>query len=69
MAGAALGTANEALKNHGVSDEDVAYYGNTLKKDGGVLVTVHPHGEASQQSIQQILHAHGGHNAAQPRTA
>lgn len=69
VAGAALGTANEALKNHGVSDEDVAYYGETLKKDGGVLVTVHPHGEASQQAIQQILHAHGGHNAAQPRIA
>lgn len=69
VAGAALGTANEALKNHGVSDEDVAYYGDTLKKDGGVVVTVHPHGEATQQSIQQILHAHGGHNAAQPRTA
>jgi len=69
VAGAALGTANEALKSHGVSDEDVAYYGDTLKKDGGVLVTVHPHGEATQQAIQQILHAHGGHNAAQPRTA
>jgi len=69
VAGAALGTANEALKNHGVSDEDVAYYGDTLKRDGGVLVTVHPHGEASQQAIQQILHAHGGHNAAQPRVA
>lgn len=69
VAGAALGTANEALKSHGVSDEDVAYYGDTLKKDGGVLVTVHPHGEATQQSIQEILHAHGGHNAAQPRTA
>lgn len=69
VAGAALGAANEALKNHGVSDEDVAYYGDTLKKNGGVLVTVHPHGEASQQAILQILHAHGGHNAAQPRTA
>lgn len=68
-AGAVLGTANEALKNHGVSDEDVAYYGSTLNKNGGVLVTVHPHGEASKQSIQQILHANGGHNAAQPRIA
>jgi hypothetical protein len=66
-AGALLGTANEALKKHGVSDDDVEYYGNKLKKDGGVLVTVHPHGEASPGAIQQILHAHGGHNAAQPR--
>lgn len=69
VAGAALGGANEALKKHGVSDEDVSYYGNTLSKKGGVLVTVHPHGEASRQTIQQILHMHGGHNAAQPRTA
>jgi len=69
VAGAALGTANEALKKHGVSDDDIAYYGNTLKKNGGVLVTVHPHRQTSQQAIQQILHAHGGHNSAQPRTA
>lgn len=66
-AGALLGTANEALKKHGVSDDDVEYYGNKLKKDGGVLVTVHPHGEASPQTIQQLLHTHGGHNASQPR--
>ncbi len=67
-AGAALGTANEALKKHGVSDEDIAYYGNSLKSKGTVLVTVHPHGEASAQEIQQVLHANGGHNASQPRT-
>jgi hypothetical protein len=66
-AGAALGTANEALKKHGVSDDDIEYYGNRLKTSGSVLVTVHPHGEASPQRIQQILYANGGHNAAQPR--
>jgi len=66
-AGALLGTANEALKKHGVSDDDVDYYGSTLKKAGSVLVTVHPHGEASPQRIQQLLYANGGHNAAQPR--
>ncbi|MEJ5979501.1 hypothetical protein WG901_22800 [Novosphingobium sp. PS1R-30] len=69
VAGAALGTANEALKNHGVADDDVEYYGNRLKSQGGVLVTVHPNGEASFQRVQQILHANGGHNAAQPRAA
>lgn len=69
VAGAVLGTANEALKNHGVSDDDIEYYGSSLKKSGSVLVTVHPHGEASPQRIQQILHSQGGHNAAQPRTA
>ncbi len=67
--GAVVGTANEALKKHGVSEEDIAYYGDTLKRTGSVLVTVHPHGMSSPQRIQQILHAQGGHNAAQPRTA
>jgi hypothetical protein len=66
-AGAALGTANEALKKHGVSDDDVEYYGRELKNRGSVLVTVHPHGEASHQRIREILYANGGHNAAQPR--
>lgn len=68
VAGAALGTANEALKKHGVSDEDVEYYGNRLNKNGGVLVTVHPHGEASPQRIREILLSNGGHNASQPRS-
>jgi hypothetical protein len=67
VAGAALGGANETLKKHGVSDDDVAYYGNRLKTSGSVLVTVHPHGESSHQRIQEILHSNGGHNAAQPR--
>ncbi|RZI61366.1 MAG: hypothetical protein EOP94_00760 [Zymomonas sp.] len=69
VAGAALGSANEALKKHGVSDDDAEYYGNRLNSTGGVLVTVHPHGAASAQRVQQVLHANGGHNAAQPRTA
>lgn len=68
-AGAVLGAGNEALKKHGVSDDDVDYYGNSLKKSGCVLVTVHPQGEASRQRIQELLHASGGHNAAQPRIA
>jgi hypothetical protein len=68
-AGAVLGTGNEALKSHGVSDEDATYYGSAMKRSGAVLVTVHPHGEASPQRIQQILRDHGGHNSANPRTA
>jgi hypothetical protein len=68
-AGAVLGAGNEALKKHGVSDEDVEYYGNKLRKDGCVLVAVHPHGEASPERIRQVLYSNGGHNAAQPRTA
>ena len=67
VAGAALGSANEALKKHGVSDDDAEYYGSRLKSNGGVLVTVHPHGAASAQRVQDILRTNGGHNAAQPR--
>ncbi len=67
VAGAALGTANETLKKHGMSDEDASYYGDKLKSSGSVLVTVNPHGQASQQRVQQILNSNGGHNAAQPR--
>lgn len=65
--GALAGTANEALKKHGVSDDDVEYYGSKLKKDGGVLVTVRSAGQVSSQTVQEILHSNGGHNALQPR--
>jgi hypothetical protein len=40
-AGAVLGTINEVLKSHEVSDEDAAYYGERMKS-GCVLVTVNP---------------------------
>lgn len=66
-AGAALGSLNEALKEHGVSDEDISYYGNHMPK-GGVLVTVHAQGsDASVSQVQEILYSNGGHNAARAR--
>jgi len=64
VAGAALGTLNEALKAHGVSDDDISYYGDHMSK-GGVLVTVRTQGPATQ--VQEILYANGGHNAARNR--
>src|SRR4029079_18061806 len=68
-AGAALGTLNEVLKSHGVSDADAAYYGDRMKT-GGVLVTVHPNeGGAGRERIQEILYANGGHNASRARAA
>lgn len=67
VAGAALGTLNEALKSHGVSDDDVSYYGERMS-GGGVLVTVRPEGaRIGADRIQDILYAAGGHNAARAR--
>jgi hypothetical protein len=66
VAGAAAGTFNEALKKHGVSDEDSAYYGDRLKS-GGVLVTVHIGGTDAQR-VQQILYRHGGHSSSHARS-
>lgn len=66
-AGAALGTLNEALKAHGVSDEDVTYYGEHMPK-GGVLVTVNTQGSSGSASqAQEILYSNGGHNSARAR--
>ncbi len=63
-AGAALGSLNEVLKDHGISDEDAAYYGDHMK-NGGVLVTVHPDGQtATADQIREVLYAAGGHNAS-----
>lgn len=68
-AGAAVGTGNELLKDHGIDDDDAAYYGGRMK-DGGVLVTVHaPTGTPSEQQIRDILHSHGGHNASRAKNA
>lgn len=65
-AGAALGTLNESLKKHGVSDDDVGYYGDRIK-GGGVFVSVDNSSGIDPYTAQQILYRHGGHNSAQPR--
>jgi hypothetical protein len=67
VAGAALGTLNETLKSHGVSDEDVSYYGERMG-GGGVLVTVDSgSGGQSRDAVQEILYSAGGHNSARGR--
>lgn len=65
VAGAAAGSFNEALKKHGVGDEDAAYYGGRLK-DGGVLVTVHATGPEAE-SARDILYSNGGHSASRAK--
>lgn len=65
--GAAGGTLNEALKKHGVSDDDAAYYGEHMGR-GGVFVSVDTSaGEISPELAHQILHR-TGHSSAYPRT-
>jgi hypothetical protein len=67
-AGAALGSLNEVLKAHGVSDEDAAYYGERMNS-GGVLVTVNAaQQDTSAAKIQDILYQNGGHNTARARS-
>jgi hypothetical protein len=64
--GAAGGTLNEAMKKHGVSDDDATYYSSRLK-DGGVFVSVDTsNGRISPERAHQILHR-TGHSAAYPR--
>jgi hypothetical protein len=64
--GAAAGTLNEALKSHGISDEDAAYYGEPMKS-GGVLVAVNPTSRTGPDTIRDILYANGGHNAGRAK--
>jgi hypothetical protein len=65
-AGAVAGTFNEALKGHGISDEDASYYGEHLSH-GGVIVTVNATGENA--SVRDILRRNGGHSVNNPRAA
>lgn len=66
-AGAAAGTLNEVLKDHGISDEDATYYEDRIKS-GGIFVSVNGTSLIDQSRAQEILYANGGHNAARSRT-
>lgn len=65
--GAAAGTFNEALKKHGVSDDDAAYYGSGLKT-GGVLVLVNTD-NIDQSQAQEALYENGGHSSSRSRAS
>lgn len=65
VAGAALGTLNETLKSHGVSDDDATYYGERMN-GRGVLVTVNAQ-DISRERIEEVLYAAGGHNSTRSR--
>jgi hypothetical protein len=66
-AGVAAGTFNETLKDHGIGEDDAAYYGERLSS-GGVLVTVTGGGSLHGTSVSDILHRNGGHNVNTPRS-
>jgi hypothetical protein len=67
LAGAALGSFNEVLKKHGVSDEDAEYY-NPRMKDGAVFMSVDDEksGFDSAQTAD-LMYGAGGHNRSRPR--
>ena len=67
--GAAAGGLGEALSKHGISDDDVSYYGDRMKT-GATLVSVNSTAPGvTSQAIREILYRNGGHNATQSRMA
>lgn len=69
VAGAAVGTLNETLTKHGVSEEDASYYSDRIKS-GGVFVSVDTSSAGiSADQIGEILHRNGGHSSARARMA
>ena len=65
VAGAAAGTFNEALKKHGIDDDDASYYGGHLK-NGGVLITAQANA-ANAERIRETMYRLGGHSASRAR--
>ena len=68
LAGAALGSVNEVLKKHGVSDEDADYY-NPRMKDGAVFMSVDDGTSGyDPDKTADLMYGAGGHNRSRPRT-
>lgn len=64
--GAAGGTLNEVLKDHGVDDDDATYFEDRLKS-GGTFVSVRTDEGVSADKARSILYAAGGHSSTQAR--
>ena len=68
-AGAVLGGLTGFLKDHGVSDDDAAYYEGRIN-EGGVFVSADvSDGDLDAETAREILMRTGGHKASQPRMA
>jgi uncharacterized membrane protein len=65
--GAAAGGLAGMLKDHGVSDEDAAYYEGQINQ-GGVFVSVDPDGTLDRTSAEEILYSSGGHSSSRAKT-
>jgi hypothetical protein len=73
VTGAALGGAagglEKVMTDHGVSDQDAAYYNGRIG-EGGVFVSVDADAAGlSADSAADILYRAGGHSATRPRQA
>jgi hypothetical protein len=67
LAGAALGSVNEVLKKHGVSDEDAEYYSPRMK-DGAVFLSVDDEKSGyDRDQTAELMYGAGGHNRSRPR--
>ena len=67
--GAVAGGVTGMLKDHGVSDEDASYYEDRIN-EGGVFVSVDAdEGDASADTVRDILSRNGGRSASRERTA
>lgn len=69
LLGGAAGGLEKVLTDHGVSNEDAAYYNNHVS-NGGVFVSVDPSDAGiTSEAAADILHRSGGHSSARARTA
>ena len=67
--GAVAGGLTGFLKDHGVSDDDAAYYEGHIN-EGGIFVSANiGDGSIEAETVREILLRNGGHNASQPRMA
>lgn len=66
--GAAAGGLAGLLTDHGVGEDDAAYYEGRIN-DGGVFVSVDTSiASLTSDQASEILHRNGGHNTARART-
>jgi uncharacterized membrane protein len=66
-AGLAAGSLSGLLANHGVSDEDAAYYESRLNSGGTFLSVDTDNAGISAETVRDILYGNGGHSASRAR--
>ena len=67
--GGAAGGLAKVLGDHGVGEDDAAYYENSVN-NGGVFVSVDTNASgAATDSVTDILYRSGGHSSSRPKMA